>query len=69
MGNSEQQNIAVNIWFEHQPDHIPQKCHHEEGEGSQEKLSIDHFHFKGLGRMKNESEEIGMWENVQYPLL
>ena len=65
MANSEQQNIAVNIWFEHQPNHTPQKCNLPRDQA----MSIDNFHFKGLGKMKNESEEIGMWENVEYPLL
>ena len=41
--NEQNQNIAVNIWFRHDPKHFPRDC-----ELSEEKASLKNFHFPGM---------------------
>lgn len=50
--NQNKQNIAVNIWFRHDPKHLPKDCDLDE-----EEASIDHFHFPGLESVLEEKEE------------
>jgi len=43
VANEDNQNIAVNIWFNHDADHIPEDC-----ELPEEEATLDKFHFAGM---------------------
>lgn len=59
VANQNRQNIAVNIWFQHQPDHKPDKC-----DVGEDKTTLENFHFKGVDSLAGNEEG-----EMEYPLL
>ena len=50
--NEQKQNIAVNIWFRHDPNHFPSNC-----ELSEEKASLKNFDFPGMESLLKDDDE------------
>jgi len=50
--NKDKLNIAVNIWFEHTPNHVPQNC-----EADQTRETIDQYKFKGLRNINKDPQK------------
>lgn len=51
IANKNSQNIAVNIWFKHDPNHLLKGCDIKE-----EEASINNFNFRGLDDFGEEDQ-------------